>query len=228
MHESKQKVTIKGTRDGLTLFIDDLCSFEEAFEELSEKIAASQPDKDEPIAGVTVKLGNRYLAEKEKQRLRELIANGNRMTVQAIESDVIRREDALKWREESEVKTISRIVRSGQVLKVNGDLLLIGDVNPGGHVCATGNVYILGNLYGIAHAGYDGDLKSVIIASYMKPNQLRIAGHIRQSPDDSGKGMLMGCGVYDETSSEVLMEKLQKVRARRHELDGFERRMLNG
>lgn len=228
MRDGKQKVTIKGTRDGLTLFIDDMCSFDDAYAELGEKIAATQPDKDEPIASVTVKLGNRYLPEKEKGKLANLIADGNRMTVQAIESDVIRREDALKWKEESEVKTISRIIRSGQVLKVQGDLLLVGDVNPGGHVCATGNVYIMGNLYGIAHAGYEGDNKSVITASFMKPNQLRIGEHISLSPDNSGKGMMMGCGFYDEEISGILMERLQKVRAKRHQLNGFERRMLNG
>lgn len=228
MRDSKQMITIKGTRDGLTLFIDDTCSFEEAFEELGEKITANSPDKDEPIVSVTIKLGNRYLQKEQKDRIEKLIAKDSRFTVQAFESNVILREDALKWKEESEVKTVTRIVRSGQVLKVTGDLLLLGDVNPGGHVCATGNVYILGNLYGIAHAGYEGDRKAAIIASHMKPNQLRIAGIIKQAPDGPGKGVLMGCALLDETSEDIKVEKLQKITTRRHELDGFERRMLNG
>lgn len=228
MNESKQMITIKGTRDGLTLFIDDKCSFEEAYEELGEKIALKRPSKDEPIVSVTVKLGNRYLHEEEKNRLEDLISKDNRFTVHAFESEVIRREDALKWKDESEVKTISRIVRSGQVLKVTGDLLLIGDVNPGGQVCATGNVYIMGNLYGIAHAGYDGDEKAVIIASYMKPNQLRIARLISEAQEQQAKGIPMGCGIVNESDRSIRIEKLQKLTAGRHELDGFERRMLNG
>ena len=39
-------------------------------------------------------------------------------------------------KEETEIVPISKIVRSGQVLHVKGNLLLIGDVNPGGTVIA--------------------------------------------------------------------------------------------
>lgn len=57
-------------------------------------------------------------------------------------------------------------------MEVEGDLLLVGDVNPGGKVISTGNIYIMGNLYGIAHAGVMGDREAFITASYMKPTQL--------------------------------------------------------
>ena len=45
--------------------------------------------------------------------------------------------------------TVARIIRSGQVLQVAGDLLLIGDVNPGGTVIAGGNIFIMGALKGL-------------------------------------------------------------------------------
>src|SRR5690625_6864593 len=93
------------------------------------------------------------------------------MVIQKIESNLILKEDALKWKEESDVRIIAKTVRSGQELEIKGDLLLIGDVNPGGTVKATGNVFIMGNLKGIAHAGYNGNTNAVIAASYMRSEE---------------------------------------------------------
>src|SRR5690625_454094 len=135
--EQKQLITIKGTRDGLTLFINDSCLFQDAYKELIEVIATSRPKKDEPIVSVTVQLGLRYLHEREKQQLRKVVGEENRLRIQSFESDLILKDEALKWKDESDVKVINRIVRSGQELEVTGDLLLIGDVNPGGKVMAT-------------------------------------------------------------------------------------------
>lgn len=53
------------------------------------------------------------------------------------------------------------------MLHVKGNLLLIGDVNPGGTVIAGGNIFVIGALRGIAHAGYYGDAEAVIAASVM-------------------------------------------------------------
>ena len=83
-------------------------------------------------------------------------------------------------RQEQEIVSVSRIVRSGQVLKVPGDLLLIGDVNPGGTVMAGGNIFVMGILKGIAHAGCNGNEEAVIAASSLKPSQLRIGEHINR------------------------------------------------
>src|SRR5690625_2567029 len=159
MLENKQFVTIKGTRDGLTIFLDDSCTFEVLLEELQEILSKSQQKKDEPIVQVTVQLGYRYLKENQKEELIGLIGEDSGLAVERIESEVILKEEALQWKDETEVKVMDRLVRSGQVLEVTGDLLLVGDVNPGGKVIATGNIYILGNLLGIAHAG---DRKSVV------------------------------------------------------------------
>src|SRR5699024_1940944 len=118
--------------------------------------------------------------------------------------------------------------RSGQVLEVTGNLLLIGDVNPGGRVIATGNIYIMGQLNGIAHAGSEGDTQAVIVASYMKPNQLRIADYISRAPDYEPQGVYMECGFIDEEQDKIMIDRLQVLTQRRKSLSGFERRMLNG
>ena len=131
-------------------------------------------------------------------------------------------------KEESEIKINNRIVRSGQILKVKGHLLLIGDVNPGGKVMATGNIYILGKLYGIAHAGYQGDRNTFIAASYLKPTQLRIADYISRAPDYESDGVYMECGIIDEKEDKIIIDSLQLLSQKRQEISGFERRMQNG
>ena len=70
MLDQKQLIIIKGTRDGLTLFIDDSCSFEEALRELDEKVDMNRPNKDEPSVSGKIKLGDRYLREDQKERLK--------------------------------------------------------------------------------------------------------------------------------------------------------------
>lgn len=230
MLENKQLITIKGTRDGLTLFIDDSCSFAEVLDELAKVIEVSQlkPKTDEPNVSVTVQLGFRYLHKEQKKQLSHLIGENNGLSIHSFESEVVERREAIQWKEESEVKVIHRIIRSGQVLEVSGDLLLIGDVNPSGKVVATGNVYVLGNLRGIAHAGSKGDKQAVIVASYMNPSQLRIADHISRAPDYESTGVYMECGLIDEKQNKIIIDRLQVLSHMRKDLSGFERRMKNG
>lgn len=228
MLENKQFVTIKGTRDGLTLLLDDSCTFEVLLDELQEIISKSQRKKDEPIVQVTVQLGYRYLQDNQKDALIKLIGKNSGLAVEKIESNVILKKEASQWKDETEVKVMDRLVRSGQVLEVTGDLLLVGDVNPGGKVVATGNIYILGNLLGIAHAGSNGDKNAVIVASYMKPHQLRIAHYISRAPDYESIGLYMECGLIDEKQDKIIIDRLQDLSQRRKDLSGFERRMQNG
>lgn len=228
VQDEKPLITIKGNREGLTLIIDDDVPFRDVLAELEEKLKSVTPNKNEPVATVTVQLGNRYLRQEMRKKLQKLIEEKHHFKVEAVESDVIHQEEALRWKDESEIKVISKIVRSGQVLKVNGDLLLIGDVNPGAKVMAAGNIYILGNLYGIAHAGYKGNRNAFVAASYMKPTQLRIADYISRAPDYETDGVYMECGIIDEAEDKIIIDSLQLLSRKRKELSGFERRMLNG
>ncbi|MYL44907.1 septum site-determining protein MinC [Virgibacillus halodenitrificans] len=228
MLDKKQLITIKGTRDGLTLFIDEVCSYDLVVNELHATIAESSPKENEPVVSVKVQLGNRFLTEQQKKELTDIITKDHRFIVESIESSVIRREEALRWKEHSDIQAVSRVIRSGQVLEVTGDLLLIGDVNPGGKVVATGNIYIMGNLHGIAHAGSIGDRQAFIAASFMKPNQLRIADYISRAPDYEADGVYMECGLVDEEQDKIVIDRLQVLSHNRQVLSGFERRMQNG
>ena len=75
-------------------------------------------------------------------------------------------------------------VRSGEYIESPGDLLILGDVNPGAKVSAEGNILIWGRLLGIAHAGSKGDSKATISALQLRPVQLRIAQKIARGPKE--------------------------------------------
>lgn len=225
-----QLITIKGTKEGLLFYIEDDCSFQEIIEELEEKLATT-PEQDkyeEQSVSVIIKLGHRYLSSEQKKILEDLIEKNNRFYVERYESEVIDKEQAEAWLAQSEIKTISRIIRSGQVLEVEGDLLLIGDVNPGGQVKATGNIFIMGNLHGVAHAGINGDENAVIAASFMNPTQLRISKYISRAPDYESEGVYMECGYLDIENEKIVIDRLQVLPYVRKELRGLERRIHNG
>lgn len=75
-------------------------------------------------------------------------------------------------------------IRSGELIESNGDLLILGDVNPGAMVRAKGNVMVFGRLLGIAHAGNEGDKNAKISALQLRPVQLRIANKIARGPQE--------------------------------------------
>ena len=74
-------------------------------------------------------------------------------------------------------------LRSGRLLSYDGNVVIIGDVNPGAEVEATGNIIVLGNVRGIVHAGADGNKEATVIALNFAPTQLRIADIITRKTE---------------------------------------------
>src|SRR5690606_31201058 len=100
-------------------------------------------DIDTPLLSVRIFSGHRYLTKEQKDELKDIIRSKHNLIVENIESDVITQKEAQKMVDDQEITSIATIVRSGQVLEVTGDLLLVGDVNPGGTVRAGGNIFIM-------------------------------------------------------------------------------------
>jgi septum site-determining protein MinC len=75
-------------------------------------------------------------------------------------------------------------IRSGQRIVHEGHLVICGDVNAGAEVMAAGDVLIFGTLRGLAHAGCMGDETARIVATSLRPPQLRIATKIARAPEE--------------------------------------------
>lgn len=209
--KKEQNVVIKGIKDGLTLYLDDQCSYEELKKELEERLLEKfQADTEHHLIQVKVQIGNRYLSDEQIEELKQLVRKTKNLIVDTIESNVISKTEAARIKAENEIVSVTRIVRSGQVLEVPGDLLLIGDVNPGGKVIAGGNIFILGSLKGIAHAGVRGNREAVITATIMKPTQLRINNCLNRAPDDirTDTNREMECA-YIDIHNQIVIDRLQ-------------------
>src|SRR5690606_18669857 len=142
---NKPLVTIKGIREGLLFILDDEAPFSDVLAELTHKLEHTHSHfLTGPIVHVHVKLGAREPAPATKAALREVFAFRGNLLVQSIKSD------AGEWAADQlpvqTMKTITGIIRSGQTLHHDGDLLLVGDVNPGGVVTAAGHILVLGSL----------------------------------------------------------------------------------
>lgn len=206
-----RKVTIKGTKDGLVFVMDETCSFDGLLEELREKVESShQKILTGPLIHVTVHLGSRYLNEEQQQLISDIIHTRGNLVIREFVCNVISKEQALLERLASQVHVEVRNVRSGQVLEHQGDLLLLGDVNPGGCVMAAGNIFVLGTLRGMAYAGKDGNEEAVIAASELRPTQLRIASVISRPPEEwMGKTAEMECAFLH--NGEMAIEKINML-----------------
>ncbi|WP_342478784.1 septum site-determining protein MinC [Paenibacillus sp. FSL H7-0350] len=182
MTVKSKHVRIKGIKDGLVFLLDDKCPFEDLLSELRYKLEHSHQNiLTGPIVHVDIKLGNRAVTEEDKEAVLEILKSQGNLLIRSVE--------AIEDPEEKDTEALfmmSGMLRSGQVLHHDGNLLFLGDVNPGGTITCSGDIYILGALKGMAHAGINGNQEAIIAASLLAPTQLRIAEIISRPPDEWG------------------------------------------
>lgn len=178
----KQLIHIKGTKDGLVLRLDDQCSFTDLVEELGKKVTDGHLDGK---IDVQLHLGKRYCTQEQKDQLTEIVEEQQKLCVKKIQSDVITLEESHKLLETSRFETYVGIVRSGQTIRVTGDILVLGDVNPNGRIEAGGNVHIAGKLKGIVHAGMGGNEQAIVSASHFEPTHILIGNYVEVMTNES-------------------------------------------
>jgi septum site-determining protein MinC len=196
---------LKGYRDGLRLILDPEASIEQIEAAIGERMA----NLGDSLAGMVmnIDIGNRPLDDSELTRLKSLLHKNYGLEVRRIlgaatdpplirESSTIMGAPALHQEERAingyfsseheDTRLIRHTLRSGQVERfLEGNVVVLGDVNPGAEVTAAGDIIVLGSLRGIAHAGALGNTSSVIIALNLQPTQLRIGRFITRPPADA-------------------------------------------
>lgn len=179
----KQHIIIKGVKEGLVFLLDDKCEFATLLDELQYKLEKThQQLLTGPLVHVQVKLGARQVTDDDKDRIKTVIRAQGNLMVQSVESDSPLL-DSMQGTQPN-LQVLTSIIRSGQTYEHDGDLLLIGDLNPGGTLLCTGDIYVMGALRGVAHAGIGGRTDVIIATSLMRPTQLRIADVISRPPEE--------------------------------------------
>ncbi|RXZ84536.1 septum site-determining protein MinC [Paenibacillaceae bacterium] len=209
----KQHITIKGVKEGLLFLLDDQCEFPALLQELRYKLEKThQQVLTGPLIHIHVKLGSRLASDEEKEEIKAIIKQQGNLIIQSIESDA--REQTSTVAPPVLLKMITGVVRSGQTVEHDGNLVLMGDVNPGGTLLCSGDIYVFGMLRGIAHAGIYGRTDVIIAASLLRPTQLRIAEVISRPPDEwiSGDAAMEFAYLVDGTMKIDKISQLYRLR----------------
>ena len=191
--KKKSAIEIKGYGEEIFIIFSSESSFSEIETDLVDKLYKSKKFfVGTPIA---LDIKDHILTYEECLKLKEILVDKFDLTVSYVRSnseETIKNIEKIGWaietfitRDDPSDKTIivRQTIRSGQKLKFAGNLVLIGDLNPGGEITADGDIVVFGKLRGIAHAGANGNASATITAIELSPLQLRIAEIIRRSPD---------------------------------------------
>jgi septum site-determining protein MinC len=180
-------VSIKGSSAGLMLQIEFDATFEGVLEELSNFSEGATFFKGGTIVGIKGK----NFSFSQKNEIYKVLKDKLALNVESLDNimypTVAEKEIVTK---EVMVNTIlptkihKGTMRSGNSIENEGDVIIIGDVNPGAQIKSKGNIIVLGSLKGIAHAGVDGSTDKVVIALDLEPMQLGIGNIISRAPDD--------------------------------------------
>ncbi|WP_066503404.1 septum site-determining protein MinC [Abyssisolibacter fermentans] len=177
-------VIFKGNKDGLSIYIKD-GDFNEIIKELDIKLDSA---KNFFNGGKVTNFIGRKLTDKEKETIEYIVTKKHGIDIDlSVEKKEINKSLFHKNIDEGMTKFVRTTIRSGQTIKYNGNLVILGDVNSGSVVIAGGNIIILGALRGIAHAGCKGNRGAIIACNNLQSSQLRIADIIARSPDNQNK-----------------------------------------
>jgi septum site-determining protein MinC len=82
---------------------------------------------------------------------------------------------------------IGRTLRSGTRVEFAGNVIVVGDVNPGAEVVAEGNVIVWGRVRGLVHAGAGGDASAFVCGLDLSAAQIRVGGVAAVPSERSGE-----------------------------------------
>src|SRR5215212_8840231 len=196
MNQTNSLIQIKGLRDGLLVSLDD-APWEEQRVALLEQVdgqpaffqgarlaldVASQVLHVNQLVELRDRLSERGISlwavlseSPTTEKTAQLLGLATRISKPRPEE--VRR-SSMEGLGEDSALFLSRTLRSGTRIDFAGNVVVLGDVNPGAEVVAEGSVIIWGRLRGMVHAGSKGNRAAVICALDLSPTQLRIADEV--------------------------------------------------
>lgn len=181
-------VTLKGSKDGFSVIINDDCNFEDAMSQLKnliveQTIGTSEDDKVQ----FNVKTGNRLFNDEQVDRVKKIFAKYPQIQLNEISSNVMLKSESEKLVAETKVNVETGIVRSGQKREYQGDLIFLGTLHEGAQISTNGSIYVVGQVHGIVQAGFPDNTNAAIIGNLNGAAQYRIADVVEIVTDDNEK-----------------------------------------
>lgn len=157
---------LKSVKDGILIQVNNI---KEDLIDLEEKLSKNFFDKETDF----------ILGIEDREYFSEFWEVLNKYSHKLIVMQYIK-EEAVK----KQTHIIKKRIRSGQRLELDGDVLLLEDLNHGAELIATGNVYVMGKAMGFIHAGSEGDETSTVIALEMRVSHLKIADVLAKNDEE--------------------------------------------
>lgn len=181
------KILIKGNKEGLyaVIYMNKFKDFDEMLESLIEKLTRGKKFYRGSTLKITTDL--KYLSERELNKLKDVLFEEFMIKDCILEDREEKTSKVFSGVYEGRTKFIRKTIRGGQSINYSGNIVIIGDVNPGAEIYAAGNVIVLGTLKGHVHAGFGGNDKAIIAAFSLQPEILQIASIMTRSPEDGLK-----------------------------------------
>ncbi|MDR1532481.1 MAG: septum site-determining protein MinC [Clostridiales bacterium] len=195
-------VIFKGNKDGIAVMLDDTADFDTLKGALRKKVAAAKNFFGG--AKTNISFQGRVITTEEEAELLRIISRQANLEIAFVTGTkhaelastaitpamtFISNIDPDSGTDEGMTMFFSGTVRSGQSLRYDGSIVILGDVNSGAEVIATGNIIVLGAARGMLHAGCLGDMRAYTAAMCLAPVQLRIGDIITYiSKDMTRKG----------------------------------------
>ena len=183
-------VMIKGTKNGITLVLDENEEYDVLKEKVQKKFAESA--KFLGSAKTAIAFEGKKLSDEQKDEMIKIITENTSLDIVCMldNSDEANGKFAQAVNEKmleqlaGNAKIHKGNLRSGQSIETDAGIVVLGDVNPGASLISKGNIIVLGSLRGTAWAGVGGNTNCFIVCSDMMPIQIRIGDIIARSPDN--------------------------------------------
>ncbi|MFD1418763.1 septum site-determining protein MinC [Companilactobacillus keshanensis] len=206
-------VTLKGSKDGYVMIISDQGNFSNSLKELKKLIANQNVgSSEEEVIQVTIKTGNRLLTDEQVKELKTLFSEYPEIEIKSIDSEVEAKSSIENLIKSSQMNIEAGIVRSGQKLEYDGDLLFLGTLHEGAHISATGSVFIIGDVHGVVQAGYPDNTGVAICGNLIGAAQLRIADVIEIATEDNADKFKDNSFAYLDDLHTINVEDIQNYR----------------
>ncbi|MCD2346208.1 septum site-determining protein MinC [Clostridium guangxiense] len=183
----KDGIVLKGNREGLNVVIsiNNFRDFDEMLEVLIEKLSKGKRFYKGATLRITISL--KEISDRNLRRLKDILFDEFLIKDCIFEDFEEKSSKVFNGIYEGRTKFLRRTIRSGQIVNYSGNIVIIGDVNPGSQVYAAGNIIVFGVLRGEVHAGINGNERAIIAAFKLEPEILQIAKRISRSPDNDEK-----------------------------------------
>ncbi len=161
-------IRIKGHSDCVKLLFTEETSLKEA-----ENVLMNMPEKGfYRDAEICIDYGGITFSYDEEMQFEKIIKNIFGKNASIIKKHRLTKKQIEYSLEDGErlCKTVEKTLRSGEVVRFRGDVIVYGDVNPGACITSGGNITVLGALRGCARVREGG----LVYATYMLPSQIRI------------------------------------------------------